>query len=352
MSERVVSLIVAAPAIALGVTVAVRLAAARRAECESAVLETLALAARRGAPIDASLLWTISHDLRGRFRRRVLAAARELDAGTPLAEALGHAFRLAPSAVAGLAAAPDGAQLAAALARLAERRRDDDGFVRGAAARLVYPLFVLGGLALVTPRMRDVVSCSELPLPLWTVDDASALVKHCALVLSAALVACALAALPTPRAVLVRAAARWLPPSARDAAGWLDALAAYVRAGAPADVALRRASAAAGSCALARASRAVAQRASAGASLATLWGDLPLPRRVQRRAPLLVGSPERVAAALAGAAQDCRDADARARERALALLGPGTVFVAAAAVGGLLLAVLLFTQSVALGVHP
>ncbi len=241
-----------------------------RAERRAALLDVLALAARRGVPL-AAPLHRAAAVAPPRRAVALRALATDLDAGRPLAEALRDRLpREIPAVVAAsLAAGERASRLPQALeAASAEASRDLATGHRLALAAF-YPALLFVGIALMHVNALDgrfayILESTETPAPPFA---AAAGVVH------AALVAVGLALVLVPFVRRLRPLVDG-PASAR----FLRAVGLQLDAGRPAHAALIEGAEAAGVARLARAARRAGARVADGGSLADAWRSLPLAR--------------------------------------------------------------------------
>ena len=274
-----------------------------RAERRAALLEALALAARRGVPLAAPLRRASTVAKPGRAAA-LGALAADLDAGRPVAEALRARLprELPASVAAALAAGERASRLPQALeAASAEASRELAAGHRVALAAF-YPALLFVGIALLhvqglTPRVgmffnEELRGLSGPFLPAVVVVEAT-------------LVALGLAIVLVPLARRLRPPVDG-PPSAR----FLRSVGLQLEAGRPVHAALAEGAAASGVARLDRAARRAGLRVAGGGAVADTWRSLPLARAARER--LAAAAPAGLTHVLSEVADAC---DARAARR-------------------------------------
>ncbi|MFO0932546.1 MAG: type II secretion system F family protein [Planctomycetota bacterium] len=289
-----------------------------RAERRAALLEALALAARRGVPLAAPLrrAATVAKPSRA---AALGALAADLDAGRPLAEALRARLpREVPASVAAaLAAGERASRLPQALEHAAADASRDLAAGHRVALAAFYPGLLFVGLALLHTRLlegRLEGIRAEAAADLGAATGAVVVVR-------AALVAVGLAAVLLP-------IVRRLRPRVDGAASarFLRGVALQVDAGRPLHAALAEGADAAGVARLARAARGAGARVAAGEPAAEAWRALPLPRAARER--LAVAPPAGLARLLPEVADACDAREARRVERFVAWAVPAATLAA------------------------
>lgn len=289
-----------------------------RAERRAALLEAVALAARRGVPLAAPLrrAATVARPARA---AALGALADDLDAGRPLAEALrGRLPREIPASVAtALAAGERASRLPHALEHAAADASRDLAAGHRVALAVFYPALLFVGLALLHAGTLDARFA-------WAgsaagIDTAGPITAVAAV--RAALVAVGLAAVLLPIVRRVR-------PRVDGAASarFLRGVGLQLDAGRPLHAALAEGADAAGVARLARAARGAGARVATGEPAAEAWRALPLPRAARER--LAVATPAGLARLLPEVADACDAREARRVERFVAWAVPAATLAA------------------------
>ena len=332
-----------------------RLVVAGASEFRARVLETVAAAVHRGIAVEPQFLWLIAHDVRGRRRRAVLRAAKDVDDGRPLSVALGHALRLQPEAISAISAADGTSALRSALREAARVDRGRMDFHHRLLVRLAYPTIIvsfMGGFLGygIAPKFHDVCASMEIDCStfLATFDVAKVLAV---LLLAVTGVVVIFTIPPVRRMVRPLRGLRRHPP-AECVANWLHTFAGAVGAGRPLDVALDRTASAIGHRRHEAAVHDAAEFLRQGGTVEAAWKRLPISGWLHDRAPTLAGPPEILAGALVELATAAQDRALAARERFLTLLTPLMLTIAGGSIGAILLAFMLILERLRGGIGP
>lgn len=296
------------PVVAIASTFALGILRRRRAERRASTAEALALAARRGLPLDAPLESAAA----GASPRRALAlraVVADLRAGQTLAASLRVNLRREfPRAVtASIQAGERASRLPEALEAVAAEAGRDLSRGHRMALAAFYPALLFLGVAalnlLVLERRIGFIDGS------WLTGESA--VAHVAWPVVAVRYALFGGALAVAGLVVIRRLLR--PVSGADTARFLRTTALLLHAGRPVHEAFAVAATSAGSRRLANAASRASARVLAGDPVASLWAALPIARQARER--LASASTQGLPSLLEEVADGCDARDRRIADR-------------------------------------